>query len=288
MAKEKSKWEHGPDSKEKYNLYLASREWNVLRELVAVRSDGICERCHHNKMDHVHHLTYERKYCELPEDLQAICKGCHDFTHAKSNDDPLLKATVRYHGFPIRNVYLAGKITGTTWRDQLVGNSKWSHENHGLLDDAIEVDSYGNRMWKPIPNALSLPGDPRALAMTGPWWIPRHGGGHGFIGDNHNWHAGCDSTVSTSVNVKLAIQASDMIFAWIDSLDCYGTIAEIAMTYNTTKRVIVAVPSNFDRSELWLMFRLVDEVIEMDTPCDSPVKAAWDKVWSRELKQHYV
>lgn len=80
--------EYKKDSKEKYSRYLCSREWNVLKEQVRERSGGICERCKIHPMSATHHLTYERKYKELVEDLQAICQGCHDFTHGKSNFDP--------------------------------------------------------------------------------------------------------------------------------------------------------------------------------------------------------
>ena len=82
-------WRSIEDDREKYAAYLCSREWAVKREAVRERSGGKCERCHVLPMDHVHHLTYERKYREELEDLQASCKPCHEFTHGKSNDDPM-------------------------------------------------------------------------------------------------------------------------------------------------------------------------------------------------------
>lgn len=72
-----------------YKEYLASREWAILREKVRKRSRNKCERCKVNKQDAVHHLTYERIGRELLEDLQAICKPCHEFLSAKSESDPL-------------------------------------------------------------------------------------------------------------------------------------------------------------------------------------------------------
>lgn len=82
-------WKDIPgDSKEKYSLYLCSREWSEKKEAVHARSGGICERCLIHAIDHVHHLTYARRYAELFEDLQGICKPCHDFTHGKSQVDP--------------------------------------------------------------------------------------------------------------------------------------------------------------------------------------------------------
>lgn len=82
------RWQDISDDREKYNAYLCSREWSVLREKVRERCRGKCERCRVMPMDAVHHLTYERKYHELLEDLQAICSPCHEFTHGKSQSDP--------------------------------------------------------------------------------------------------------------------------------------------------------------------------------------------------------
>lgn len=81
-------WKSETDDREKYGLYLASREWSVLKEAVHARAKGVCERCNVNKIDAVHHLTYIRKYEEQLDDLQGLCKGCHDFNHGKSDDDP--------------------------------------------------------------------------------------------------------------------------------------------------------------------------------------------------------
>lgn len=78
------------DSKDKYNLYLASREWGVLREAVMRRCGDICERCNKHKATQVHHQTYIRKYHEDLEDLLGICRLCHEFTHGKSDFDPIV------------------------------------------------------------------------------------------------------------------------------------------------------------------------------------------------------
>ena len=97
------------DSKEKYSLYLCSREWGVLKEAVRERSGGICERCHCNPMQACHHLTYENKYEEKLEDLQAICQECHDFTHGKSDNDP---AALSHPGKAFRKYALEAMSAG--------------------------------------------------------------------------------------------------------------------------------------------------------------------------------
>ena len=84
------RWQEINDDREKYSAYLCSREWSVLKVAVHDRAGGLCERCQKNAIDAVHHLTYARKYCERIDDLQALCNGCHEFTHGKTAVDPLL------------------------------------------------------------------------------------------------------------------------------------------------------------------------------------------------------
>lgn len=94
MATALADWTTIENDREKYAAYLCSREWGVLKESVRERSGGICERCKILPQDATHHLTYERKYVENLEDLQAICTHCHEFQHGKSNADPLLDIRV--------------------------------------------------------------------------------------------------------------------------------------------------------------------------------------------------
>lgn len=78
-----------------YQEYLASREWAKLRKAVRERSNNTCERCFVGPQDAVHHKTYARVGHELLEDLQAICKPCHDFLSAESDVDPLVKVKAK-------------------------------------------------------------------------------------------------------------------------------------------------------------------------------------------------
>jgi hypothetical protein len=81
-------WRDITDDREKYSAYLCSREWAEKREAVRERAHGKCERCFIAPMDACHHLTYERKYRESLDDLQAICNPCHQFIHGKGPVDP--------------------------------------------------------------------------------------------------------------------------------------------------------------------------------------------------------
>jgi hypothetical protein len=90
MTKKKTlgRWKDIVDDREKYQAYLCSREWAVMKRSVHDRAGGYCERCELFEIDAVHHLTYERKYNEDLEDLAGWCKHCHAFTHGKSDVDP--------------------------------------------------------------------------------------------------------------------------------------------------------------------------------------------------------
>lgn len=72
-----------------YQTYLASREWAVKKNLVRQRSGGICERCHLGPHEQTHHLTYKNIGNEPLEDLQGVCRPCHEYLSAKSEFDPL-------------------------------------------------------------------------------------------------------------------------------------------------------------------------------------------------------
>lgn len=83
-----SDWRTITDEREKYAAYLCSPEWGRLRRLVMDRSNNKCERCRVAPFHAAHHITYIRKYNELPEDLQSVCFGCHEFIHGHSFIDP--------------------------------------------------------------------------------------------------------------------------------------------------------------------------------------------------------
>lgn len=263
-------WKTISSDKEKYQAYLCSREWCERRESVKRRSGGKCERCRVNAMDHVHHLTYARKYAEPLEDLQALCKECHEFTHGKSNYDPRVNAPVFIErGKPIRAVYLAGKITGDNWRDEIVPD--WSEENHSPYYTSSAVGDSSGKRWELVRNALAVPTGQR-LDYVGPWWSDfGECGGHGSASwcrephayglrafDKHGAEVGthkddiAESRAMVSRNVRKAIERCDLLFAWINSCDCFGTIFEIGYAVAIKKTVVVACPEAFDHEQMWL------------------------------------
>ena len=294
--KKNKRWHDMPEGKEKYSAYLCSREWSVLKEAVKSRSKGFCERCTINPMDHVHHLTYERKYQERLEDLQACCKQCHEFIHAKSDADPAQDRPIvlPWRGEVIKSFYLAGKITGTTWRDSIVPD--WSEENHSrsYWEAYEEYESFKTlseedgsyKTWSVVLNACTACGV--NLHYTGPWWKDQLG--HGSSADSRHPHGYSQCVqgeiksseieslrVEVSGAIQVAIQRADLVFAWIDGPDCYGTILEIGYARAMDKAVVVAFSEEFASTEaaheMWLLTKW-GYYIEDKTP-----EKAWNQFW---------
>ena len=274
------RWQDMTEGKEKYAAYLCSREWSVLKEAVKHRSRGFCERCTVNPMDHVHHLTYKRKYAERLEDLQACCKQCHEFIHAKSERDPALDrpAVLPWCNTRVKSFYLAGKITGTTWRDSIV--EEWSVENHSSSYFQAFMGYEDDGAWSVVPNACTVM-DSVTLHYTGPWWKDPfcHGSSddsaypHGYSSTwEHGRETGDKKQIANAV-VK-AISACDLFFAWIDSLDCYGTLLEVGYARGLGKTVVAVFSDAIDTRELWLTQAAATYSLTAKTPRDG-----WDEFW---------
>jgi hypothetical protein len=86
--------ERGISHREKRSRYFCSREWGVLKESVRERCGNTCERCKARPMYAVHHLTYERMFCEDLADLLGVCDACHEYLHGKRGTDPRVVANL--------------------------------------------------------------------------------------------------------------------------------------------------------------------------------------------------
>jgi hypothetical protein len=249
---------YGPEERERYQRYLNSREWGVKKEAVRRRAGGVCERCKLNPVDLVHHLTYIRKYDERLEDLQAICQGCHDFIHGRSDHDPRASRPVIFAGKTITSVYLAGKVGGSDWRSKV------------LADPAVFGDVHANvplvtrEGWPRVEAAIRL-SDGRALAYTGPYrsFLGEHGAsdaaGHCF-----NFNENDSPTVDDLPALcAFAIRHSDLVFGWIDRTDCYGTLVEVGLARADGIPIFISGPRLFP--DLWFAYALADRVF-FDVP----------------------
>lgn len=264
--------EVGIDERERYHRYLCSREWSVLKEQVKKRSGGICERCRFHRSNAVHHLTYIRKYREQLEDLQDICNPCHEFTHGKRARDPIFDAPPKIGGLAIESVYLAGKFNRVKdWRAEIM--PRWK-AGTGAGSDAF-------------PATVPHPDGVREMKYAGPFWRDL---GHGTGGKGPHLQADTDvnghgygpyrvEDPAEVVGACLAgIGKSDLFFAWIDSREAWGTVAEIGFAHACHDLITVVAMPRDDR-ELWFPCRMASRFI-----IASNAGEAWRWLWENPEK----
>jgi 5-methylcytosine-specific restriction endonuclease McrA len=71
-----------PQNKRDYyrNVYLRSEHWKNLRK-EKKKLNPVCEVCGSKKKLDVHHINYRMLYDVLLEDLQTLCRRCHNKRH---------------------------------------------------------------------------------------------------------------------------------------------------------------------------------------------------------------
>lgn len=68
-----------------YEEYLQHPKFLFVRSVAVLRAGGRCERCRSNPVTEVHHLRYPAwGTFDVPENLIAICHGCHCEIHGKA------------------------------------------------------------------------------------------------------------------------------------------------------------------------------------------------------------
>jgi 5-methylcytosine-specific restriction endonuclease McrA len=61
---------------------MRSDKWKLFRQGIIVARGKKCEVCgDKNGGLHLHHLSYKRMGEELPEDVQLLCRACHQLQH---------------------------------------------------------------------------------------------------------------------------------------------------------------------------------------------------------------
>lgn len=251
-------WRTIPDGPEKYAAYLCSPEWGKLRAIVSDRSGDICERCRSNSAAAVHHLTYIRKYAELPEDLLHLCQGCHDFTHGKTRIDPK----------PRRKLYLAGKVAKNCWRHKIIDGLRGKDWSDGPLPCAVQVDGESFDYVGPFfvscdHGCYHGHGTHGCLAkdavdvidgeeVDAGWtrdcveWLSRND-----LVDNHGCRIGNDGQRFVVDRCLTAISQANVVMAWIDTPDCFGTLYELGNVHHGTTELWIAFKTQQLRDAMW-------------------------------------
>ena len=76
-----SGFEHVKTGDGKYQKYLLSKAWKAKAAKRMRMDDHRCVRCGSAKNLAVHHITYDRLFCEPMDDLITVCNNCHKKIH---------------------------------------------------------------------------------------------------------------------------------------------------------------------------------------------------------------
>ena len=161
------------------------------------------------------------------------------------------------------NIYMAGKISKGDWRESLYGrgNSPTIDDDDGyIVFPHIDLDS--------------------GLTYVGPYFM---GCDHGcYHGNTTHGLGGGDSSICLDFDVARSqifsacqsaiCLSTNIFFAWIDSIDCYGTLAEIGFAHGLRmggssvrlNHIWIATPEA--HKELWFANYMATDFTETATP----------------------
>lgn len=66
-----------------YRYYLTTASWQRKRQAALKAAGDRCQKCGTTQRLQVHHLSYDRVGQERLDDLQVLCRGCHELTHGR-------------------------------------------------------------------------------------------------------------------------------------------------------------------------------------------------------------
>ena len=155
-------------------------------------------------------------------------------------------------------IYLAGKITNKSWRKLIECGEKEfcldSYERNDLESVYFtDKDEYYNYEYKTDRYIIT---GPHSLSCD-------HGCFHRGIhaataydewGDSVELEPDADICGDDVVRACCSqIDRSDLVFAYIDSLDAYGTFAEIGYAFGKGKKIYIIVEGNYMLDQLWFL-----------------------------------
>ena len=166
----------------------------------------------------------------------------------------------------IEAIYIAGKMEDDIWRHNFF-DSYDAHGDHTFQLGYNPLTILQGASW-PIQSNVTVCG----LRYTGPFFVDVYGGhGYGYMdGEAYGSNVGNidrykreDQLKEKENSVQMwcfsAIQQADLVFAWIDGIDCYGTIAEIGYAKALGKVIWIAGPRRYD--DMWFVYRMADETV---------------------------
>ena len=171
-------------------------------------------------------------------------------------------------------IYLAGKISKNDWRSDVVDHCLFPWDSFNMTDIASSVNGF------PC-SEKSIFG---VHDYTGPYFVEDHvrddtENNHGVNITQCNWkhfHMK-EARESLIAFCKLAIAQSDLVFAWIDDITCYGTLVEIGYAIGCHIPVDVVFSSHLDVGDvedLWFASGICSDYILTNDDAQSALKVA--------------
>ena len=163
----------------------------------------------------------------------------------------------------IHSVYLAGKIEKNGWREKLFDARSVGTEGYTLygLSNHTEV-GYSGRIEITGPFFISCDhgcyhGEGKHGVGAVKHEIEKHGGDPHYDQDDCG---GCMGEYFTRDDVfeisKNQIKRADIVFAYIDSPDCYGTLAEIGYAYALRKDIVIVFSNDELKEKMWFIDKM--------------------------------
>lgn len=188
-------------------------------------------------------------------------------------------------------IYLAGKIAKNDWRHDIVNDLRGAGDVHS------EIESYnlGDKCWPILRQSIlgkhdyvgpyfvacdhgcyhgdsshgvGVGEDVRERIEYAKQWSEYEAHGYPVGIDDQGFYvdlpggSGCGTSLDAGVTVDLcnkAIGFCDLLFAWIQSPDCYGTLAEIGYAKALGKKIWIAGAERFP--DLWFAYTLADKTL---------------------------
>ena len=210
-----------------YSEKLKDPRWQRRRLEIMQRDNFTCSGCASTtKTLHVHHSNGYRniepwEYGD--NELKTLCEDCHDAEHT-----------------PIPSIvfYFAGKISSeNNWRKSIIPDLSEVEKDHEL------PSSYRNKYLK---NAIR-----KRHSYVGPFFskMEHCEDVHGYLAAAcaHNGNTAKEEVLDNSLT---QIGRCKVLFAWIDSTDCYGTLAEIGYARALGKQICTAFSNELSDEEI--------------------------------------
>lgn len=243
-------WRNIRNRKEKYQAYLCSREWGLLREDVHTRANGMCERCETNKGYAVHHLTYRRIYRERLEDLRLLCEDCHEFVHGRGDVDPCAATSpeeVRYKVYFAGEFYKASILSPDFVFERVLNNSTLSADDRNKLR-ILMINDWRREIYEGFPDFYT---DDEVIEV-------------GLDHDKTSYvfeYAGPKVVYGPNNSAQMMYDDTDLVFVWVNSHRAYG---------ESTRAI-----SRAREKQIPLFFGFADKFLrEMYSPQESSVVAS--------------